>query len=634
MSKSYKMKNITLTFLTLLFVISCSENISPVDSGLENKVFHFGNGSEPQGIDPHIVTGVPEHHLLIALCEGLTSSNPKGGKSLSGAAESWDISSDGREYTFYLQKNGKWSNGDLVTAHDFVWSWKRMLTPSLGAQYPDMLYYLVNAEKYYSSESLPSMSGELLKYIIDTEELSQHHDKAKVFFKTNSNEELVFNESSDLFEVLNLLEEVDNSYKNKEIKDFDEKFIETKSSLVKSINKWNFTKIANNIDFDNVGVKAIDDSTLQVKLSNPTPFFLGLLSHYSTWPVHKETVLKFGSIDDRNGQWTRPGNFVCNGPFQLKSWELNSRIIVEKSPTYWDANTVSLNEMHFYPVQNVMTEDRMFRAGQLHLTSTLPSQKCPVYIEEKNPDLRIDPYMGTYFYRLNTNHPVLKDPRVRKALAFSINRKQLVEKVTKCGQIPSYSFTPPGSNGYQPNTSISFDPEYAKSLIKEAGYDENNPFPKLEILFNTNEDHRKIALAIQQMWQQNLGVQIELVNQDWKVYLNREMIGDFEVSRAGWIGDYEDPNTFLDLLRPNRGNNKTGWANMEYDALVEKANATQDQVKRYELLNKAEQILIDEMPIIPLYTYVRSYQLSSDVKGYYPNYLDHHNPKYIYLERD
>ena len=628
------MRHLYLTLAVIIFISGCSSSFSPVDDGLDKQIFHFGNGSEPQGIDPHIVTGVPEHHLLIALCEGLTSSNPKVGESLSGAAESWDISSDGREYTFYLQKNGKWSNGDLVTAHDFVWSWKRILTPSLGAQYPDMLYYLENAEKYYSSESLPSMSEELLRYIIDTQELSKHHDKAKVFFTMDGNQELVFSESSDLYEVLNLLEEVDISYKKEEIKDFNKKFIKTKLSLLKIINKWNFTKIANNIDFNDVGVNVIDDFTLQVKLSNPTPFFLGLLSHYSTWPVHKETVLKHGAIDDRNGQWTRPGNFVCNGPFNLKSWELNSRIVVEKNPLYWDSSEVKLNEIHYYPVQNVMTEDRMFRAGQLHVTSTLPSQKCPVYIEEKNPDLRVDPYMGTYFYRLNTKNPVLTDVRVRKALAYSIDRKKLVEKVTKCGQIPAYSFTPPGSAGYQPDTEIPFDPELAKQLLVEAGYGPGNEFPKLEILFNTNEDHRKLALAIQQMWQQNLGVNIVLVNQDWKVYLAREMIGDFQVSRAGWIGDYEDPNTFLDTLRPNRGNNKTGWENEEYDRLIEQANSENNQEARYALLGRAEKILIDEMPIIPLYTYVRSYQLSSDVKGYYPNYLDHHHPKYIYLERD
>ncbi len=229
---------------------------------------------------------------------------------------------------------------------------------------------------------------------------------------------------------------------------------------------------------------------------------------------------------------------------------------------------------------------------------------------------------------------MLEGPVVRRALTFSTNREQRDDKETKCGPLPAYSFTPPGAAGYEPNTEISFDPEYAKSLLKEAGYESTEDFPKLEILFNTNEDHRKIALAIQQMWQQNLGIDVQLVNQDWKVYLAREMIGDYQVSRAGWIGDYEDPNTFLDTLRPNRGNNKTGWENQDYDLLIEQANSENNQDVRYELLRQAENILIDEMPIIPLYTYVKSYQLSSDVKGYYPNYLDHHHPKYIYLERD
>ena len=530
-------------FIIFAFVYGCSENITPVDSGLEKQIYHHGNGSEPQGIDPHIVTGVPEHHILISLCEGLTIPNPNPDDMngyMAGTAESWSVSEDGKEYIFNINKNARWSNGEPVTANDFVWSWKRILTASLGSQYPDMLYYLVGAYEYHNG-------------LTD--------------------------------------------------------------------------------DFSEVGVKAIDQKTLKVNLKNPTPFFLGLLSHYSTWPVHKETVLKYGDIDDRNGEWTRPGNFVCNGPFQLKSWELNNKIVVEKNPYYYDASIVKLNEIHYYPVSNVMTEDRMFRAGQLHLTSTLPSQKCPIYIEE-NPNLRIDPYMGTYFYRINTNHEALKDVRVRKALAYSIDRELLVNKVTKCGQIPAYSFTPPGSNGYEPKTQIPFDPELAKSLLEDAGYSDENPFPKLEILFNTNEDHRKIALAIQQMWQVNLGIEIELVNQDWKVYLNREMIGDFQISRAGWIGDYEDPNTFLDLMRPNRGNNKTGWENKEYDELVEKANTINNQSERYEMLYKAEEILIDNMPIIPLYTYVRSYQLSSDVKGFNPHILDHHHPKFIYLERD
>ena len=537
-------KKINILSITLIFLIGCSENITPVDSGLEQQIYHHGNGSEPQGIDPHIVTGVPEHHILISLCEGLTIPNPNPTGSdgyIPGTAESWTISDDGKEYIFKLNKNAKWSNGDPVTADDFVWSWKRILTASLGSQYPDMLYYLVGAYEYHNGE-------------------------------------------------------IDN--------------------------------------FDEVGVKALDSHTLKVNLKNPTPFFIGLLSHYSTWPVHKETVLKHGDIDDRNGEWTRPGNFVCNGPFQLKTWELNNKIVVEKNPHYYDASMVRLNEIHYYPVSNVMTEDRMFRAGQLHLTSSMPTQKCPIYIEEKNPNLKIDPYMGTYFYRINTENETLSDVRVRKALAYSIDRQLLVDKVTQCGQIPAYSFTPPGSNGYQPSTEIPYDPVLAKQLLAEAGYSSDNPFPKLEILFNTNEGHRKVALAIQQMWQNELGIEVELVNQDWKVYLSREMVGDFQISRAGWIGDYEDPNTFLDLMRPNRGNNKTGWENMDFDALVEEANTINDQEKRYELLNEAEKILIDNMPIIPLYTYVRVYQLSPDVKGFNPHILDHHHPKFIYLERD
>ena len=531
-------------FIGLVLVSGCSENVTPVDSGLEKQIYHHGNGSEPQGIDPHIVTGVPEHHILISLCEGLTIPNPNPKDSngyIPGTAESWSISEDGKEYIFKLNKNAKWSNGELVTADDFVWSWKRILTASLGSQYPDMLYYLEGAYEYHNG-------------------------------------------------------------------------------------------LTNN--FDEVGVKALDTHTLKVNLKNPTPFFIGLLSHYSTWPVHKETVLKYGDIDDRNGEWTRPGNFVCNGPFQLKTWELNNKIVVEKNPYYYDASIVRLNEIHYYPVSNVMTEDRMFRAGQLHLTSSFPTQKCPMYIEEKNPTFKIDPYMGTYFYRINTENKALSDVRVRKALAYSIDRKLLVDKVTQCGQIPAYSFTPPGSNGYQPSTEIPYDPILAKELLAAAGYSPENPFPKLEILFNTNEGHRKVALAIQQMWQNELGIEVELVNQDWKVYLSREMVGDFQISRAGWIGDYEDPNTFLDLMRPNRGNNKTGWEDMDFDALIEKANTINDQNERYELLNKAEKILIENMPIIPLYTYVRVYQLSSDVKGFYPHILDHHHPKFIYLERD
>jgi oligopeptide transport system substrate-binding protein len=534
------MKYSYLYLFCFTVLLGCSKAISPVDSALDHQILHIGNGSEPQGLDPHIVTGVPEHHLLIAMCEGLVIANPNGGENLPGVAKSWTISPDGKTYTFFLQENARWSNGDRLTASDFVWSWKRILTPSLGSQYPDMLYYVKGAPEFHQG-------------LTD--------------------------------------------------------------------------------DFSTVGVTAVNDRELRVELTYATPFFIKLLSHYSTYPVHQDTVLKHGSIDDRNGQWTRPGNFVCNGPMNLNTWELNKEITVTKNPLYWDADSVRLNEIRYYPVSNESTEDRMFRAGQLHVTNVVPLEKCPVYIENKNPDLRIEPYMGTYFYRINTKDPVLKDRRVRLALAYALNRKQIVEKVSKCGQLAAYSFTPPGTAGYEPDTSIEFNPELAQSLLSDAGYSDPSTFPELEILFNTQEGHRKIALAVQQMWQQNLGISVQLVNQDWKVYLAREMTGDFQISRAGWIGDYEDPNTFLDTLRPNRGNNKTGWENQEYDDLIAMANSTNDQALRYEYLNEAEKLLISDMPIIPIYTYVKAYQISSDVKGWHPNLTDTHHPKFLYLER-
>ncbi|GIS26541.1 MAG: hypothetical protein CM15mP127_09140 [Gammaproteobacteria bacterium] len=370
-------------FFLCITVLSCSQQEPLLDTALDNQILHWGNGSEPQSLDPHIATGVPEHHVLIALCEGLTITNPKGGDNLPGVAQAWDISDDGLIYTFFLQPNAKWSNGDDLIAEDFVWSWKRILTASLGSQYPDMLYYLKNAEEYHAGK----------------------------------------------------------------IQDFSE-----------------------------VGVEAIDAKTLKVTLRAPTPFFTKLLSHYSTWPVHKKTILNFGEIDNRNGEWTRPGNFVCNGPMKLKSWELNKKIIVDKNPMYWDYKQVQLNEIHYYPVVNESTEDRMFRAGQLHVTNVVPLEKCPVYLEQNNPNLRVDPYMGTYFYRTNTTIDSLNNKKVRKALAYAIDRKMIVDNVSKCGQQPAYSFTPPGSAGYEPNTEIPYDPELAKQLLAEAGYENGEIF--------------------------------------------------------------------------------------------------------------------------------------------------------------
>ena len=530
---------LTVAAAGLMVLSACSgDKNTPVSEGTKNQILHYGNGTEPAGLDPHIVTGVPEHHLILALFEGLVSPNPKTLEPEAGMAESWQISKDQKTYTFKLGKDRKWSNGDAFTAADMVYSWKRILSPALGAEYAYMLFPVVNAEKYNKGE---------LK------------------------------------------------------------------------------------DFSQVGIKALDEHTLQVTLHSPTPYFLSLLFHYSTWPVHKATIEKFGKIDQPNTDWTRPGNLVGNGPFKLKTWEVNKILVVEKNANYWDAGKVALKEIHFYPVENQAAEERMFRSGQLHITSTVPQDKIEVY-KEKNPELiHINPYLGTYYFRVNVTKKPFTDVRVRKAFAMAIDRKAIVEKVTKGGEMPSLTFVPPDTAGYTSENRLTEDVEAAKKLLAEAGFPNGQGFPAIELLYNTSEGHQKIAQALQQMWKQNLGVEVTLTNQEWKVYLETQKNLEYNISRAGWIGDYADPNTFMDMFVTGGGNNQTGWSNKKYDELIAQAARTADQGARYKLFQEAEKLLLEEMPILPIYTYTNKALISPDVKGWDANILDTHPYKYVSL---
>ena len=293
---------------------------------------------------------------------------------------------------------------------------------------------------------------------------------------------------------------------------------------------------------------------------------------------------------------------------------------------------MKLNEIHFFPVDNATREDLMFRAGQLHVTSTVPLEKVPVYTKEYPDLIHIDPYYGTYYLRVNVKKEPFDNKLVRKALSLSIDRKEIVENVSKGGQLPAFSFTPPDPNSYYPPTSLEFNPELARSLLDEARISKEK-VPTFELLYNTSEGHQKLAQAIQQMWKENLNIDVQLTNTDWKVYLSRQSIGDYSIARAGWIGDYVDPKTFLDMMVTGRGNNQTGWSNSEYDDLLVKAAQSPSQDERFKNFYKAEKILIDELPIIPIYTYTRIYMLNQDVKGWSPNLLDTHPYQFVYLER-
>jgi oligopeptide transport system substrate-binding protein len=528
--------------LTAGLVLSgCGQRETRVEHGIREQILHYGNGTEPQDLDPQVVTGVPEHRILSALFEGLVSAHPKTLEPEPGVAERWDISDDGRVYTFHLHENAKWSNGEPITARDFVRSYQRMLSPNLASAYDYMLFYVVNAEEF---------------------------------------------------------------------------------------NKGQVT------DFSQVGFKALDDRTLEITLKNPTVYFLGMLNHYSWFPVHIPTIEKFGQFDQRGTAWTRPGNLVSNGPFTLDQWQVNRILTVKKNPHYWDAGRVRLQEIHFYPIESADTEERAFRSGQLHVTNNgqLPLSKIPGYRENFPELLRLEPWLGTYFYRFNTTRKPLNDPRVRRALALAIDRESLVRNVILGDETPAYNLTPPNTAGYTARARLEGDLEEARQLLADAGFPNGENFPSIEILYNTHDNHRVIAEAVQQMWRQNLGINIRLTNQEWKVYLDSMYRLDYDIARAGWIADYVDPNSFLNMWLTGGGNNNTGFSNPEYDRLIAESERTGDPAERLEILQQAEAIFMEELPIIPVYFYTSKYLLHPSVKGWHANYLDNHPYKYVYLE--
>ena len=373
-------------------------------------------------------------------------------------------------------------------------------------------------------------------------------------------------------------------------------------------------------DFLTVGASAPDASTLIIELESPTPYFLSLLTHNTWWPVHPPTILKHGKMTDRISKWTRPENFVGNGPFKLERWRLNHSIVVEKNPQYRANHAVSLNRIHFLPI-NTDSEERAFRADQLHITSSVPIHRLDWYRDHHPNNLRIYNALGVYYYIINTTKPPLDDPRVRKALGYSINREALTEHVLKAGQQPAYHFTPPNTGGYMAQARFTYDPEQARKLLAEAGFPGGKGFPEFELLFNTSEAHHTIAVAIQQMWKRELGVNVRLHNQEWKVYLStREAMG-FDMARAAWFGDYNDPYSFLSLGESDNGNNHSGWVQPEYDQLLEQSTITAEPETREDIFQQAEEILMDKMPFIPIYFYVSSKLVDQSVRGWHPNIL-------------
>jgi oligopeptide transport system substrate-binding protein len=313
---------------------------------------------------------------------------------------------------------------------------------------------------------------------------------------------------------------------------------------------------------------------------------------------------------------------------------MNSHLLVARNPNYWDAAHVRLNEIYFDPTDVTDTAERMFRSKQLHSDPQAPPSKIAFYRKYKPNLINVYPILATYFYKFNVTRPPLNDKRVRKALAMAIDRNAITETIMRGGEEPAYFFTPPNVAGYTCRSPIKEDVSEAKRLLAEAGYPEGKGFPTIEVLFNTLQSHKAIAEALQDMWKKNLNINIVLHNEEWKVYLSSMQNSNYFIGRAGWVGDYLDPSTFLDMMITGGGNNETGWSNPEYDRLIKIGGSSGDRAVRFDAYQKAEAILMDDLPIMPIYFYTRPRLIRPSVKGWYPNVLDHFDFKSIYLVPD
>lgn len=380
-------------------------------------------------------------------------------------------------------------------------------------------------------------------------------------------------------------------------------------------------------EWSEVGVKVIDDRTLEVTLTQPTPYFPELVAFYTFFPVPMDLV------EEKGNDWTRPENIITNGPYELESYREQQDLLLKKSENYWDKANVALDQARIRIIQDTNAAVNAYRTGELHWSGTsLPVAQITGLLT--HPDYMQEPMLGTYYYRINVTdeESPLTDNRVRQALAMSVDSRSLVEDTMNNLFTVANHFVPQGLPGYEsPGEGITYDVARAKELLAEAGYPEGEGFPRIQLLYNVDENHKLIAEAVQSMWKRNLGIDIQLVNKEWRTYLQDVSSMNYEIARAGWIGDYNDPMTFLDMWETGNGNNNTGWSDEEYDALLNQARAERDPAQRMKLLAQAEAIVLERGPVIPVYYYTNNVLVSRFLEGFEPHNRDIHLLKYMSL---
>ena len=608
----------------------------------------YVSGSEPESIDPQIPDGQNEARICLALYEGLAEYDPKTSEPVPALADRWEVNKDWSEVVFHLRRDGRFSNGDPITARDFVYTIRRGLTPDVGSRVAFLAYPIKYAQDYNEGDVFvfdPNSQTYLLqKDFVETPEQtgtaantgtsaaaqeplsSRPIESAEAEYPPAPGEKEPAADTA-FHHFMHSPVRVALPGNEKERK----AALEANPGLKAAVNGKQFVQIK----AEDVGVEAVDDYTLRISLIKPVPYFISMMPHQFFRALHQKTIEKFGSA------WTEPGNIVTSGPFKLESWSHYDRIVVARDPQYWDAGHVGLDKIVFYLLADNTTMMSLYKAGEL---DAMYNHAVPAaWLEVIGPmkDFMDAPEAAIDYYRFNTVKGPTRDVRVRKALNMSLDKKALADwRHVK----PLTTMTPGGIfPGYPLPKGDPFDPEKAKHLLAEAGYRnaagnfDPKKFEASEVELITNPDGNNIPYAefIQAQWKQNLGVTIPIRIMEGKTFFKAQAALDYKgVSRTGWSADYMDPNTFLTLFYTPTGTNGTGWWDPKYVELLDEANRTIDHQRRYELLAKAEQLLLDAQPVLPLTVGSTRWMKKPYVKGMYPNPVTLHSWKWVYIERD
>lgn len=573
----------------------------------ENQVMRYISGSEPESLDPQVGTGQPEARIYMSLFEGLVEYDPKTSEPIPAIAEKWEINGDSSQFIFHLRKNARWSDGRPITARDFTYTLQRGLDPSFAARNAYLAYDIQYAQAY-NEGAVFARNRTTGKFLLESEVLpapspgglAAEEAPARLVLASDTGERA--------------------------------KQIAALPKLASLTNDLEFVTVAG----ADLGMQAIDDYTVKVTFKQPAPYFLGLLAHQFFRAVPRQAIEKHGHL------WSRPGNIVCSGAFQLHEWRPYNEIIVRRNTNYWDAANVRLDEIHFFALDEQTTMMNLYKAGAVDAiyNHTVPAGWLDQISKKK--DYMDAPEATIEYYMFNVKRAPMNDIRVRKAFNMAIDKVALA-KFRKTYK-PLTAFTPEGIfPGYPQPKGDPFDPAQAKRLLAEAGYADASgnydpskfPIAEVDLTYNTAESNRQVAEFIQAQWKQNLGLTVPLKNMEFKTFLQMRANLEYKgVARSGWVADYMDPFTFLALYSTEAGDNGTGWFEPEYAEMLARANRQTNHQQRYAMLAEAEVYMLAAQPVAPLGTPSTSWMKKPYVKGMYPNPQTMHAWKFVYIEQD